>query len=219
MTAPATSIATATRTPRPERFFSLSRLKRALLLPAAALTLGLAGCTSLPQAPGASQPTGPVAVDLPRYMGRWYVIANVPYFAEKGMVGSRSEWILRSDGITIDDHYYGRSKRFDAPEEHHQFLDTVVEGSGGGEWSVKLWGPIHARQVTLWVDPQYRYTLVGVRGTKWGWVFSREPLMDDATYQSLLKRFAALGYDASSFRRVPQRPEDIGQPGFQNPND
>jgi apolipoprotein D and lipocalin family protein len=27
-------------------------------------------------------------VDLDRYAGRWHVIANIPYFAEKGNVGS-----------------------------------------------------------------------------------------------------------------------------------
>ena len=34
----------------------------------------------------------PPAVDLQRFMGRWYVIANIPYFAESGYVGSYVEY-------------------------------------------------------------------------------------------------------------------------------
>jgi hypothetical protein len=39
--------------------------------------------------------------------------------------------------------------------------------------------------------------------------------MDDATYRSLLRKFAADGYDIGKFRRVPQHPEQIDKPGFQ----
>jgi apolipoprotein D and lipocalin family protein len=39
--------------------------------------------------------------------------------------------------------------------------------------------------------------------------------MDDATYQSLLTRFTAAGYDAGQLRKVPQFPDQLGQPGFQ----
>jgi apolipoprotein D and lipocalin family protein len=43
----------------------------------------LAGCAPDPHPlPLASN------VDMSRYAGRWYVIANIPYFAENGNVGS-----------------------------------------------------------------------------------------------------------------------------------
>ena len=43
----------------------------------------LAGCTTN-SPPLTLEPD----VDLGRYAGRWYVIANIPYFAEKGNVAS-----------------------------------------------------------------------------------------------------------------------------------
>ncbi|MCU0934385.1 MAG: lipocalin family protein, partial [Thiobacillaceae bacterium] len=52
-------------------------LKSTLLATAA---LFLAGCQSAPRPPIAL--AGPV--DLPRFMGDWYVIANIPTFLEKG---------------------------------------------------------------------------------------------------------------------------------------
>jgi apolipoprotein D and lipocalin family protein len=39
--------------------------------------------------------------------------------------------------------------------------------------------------------------------------------MDDALYHCLIARFDALGFDSAKLRKVPQFPEQIGQPGFQ----
>ena len=55
-------------------------------------------------------PLQPVAhVDLPRYMGDWYVIANIPYFAEKGCVDSIESYAARPDGDI--DKTYGEAYR------------------------------------------------------------------------------------------------------------
>jgi len=35
-----------------------------------------------------------LTIDLPRYMGEWHVIANIPYFAENGKVASRDVYRL-----------------------------------------------------------------------------------------------------------------------------
>lgn len=191
-----------------------------MLLVAAVFVVFAAGCSATPPNPNpnAKLPLKTVAVDLPRYMGRWYVIANIPYFAERGYVGSYAQWELRPDG-RINDSFYGYKKDFNATISHFQFLDTPVPGSGGGLWSVRLFWPVYVKQLTLYVDPDYKYTLLGYPGKSLGWVFSREPDMDDATYRALLARFDAMGYDTTRFRRVPQHPAQIGQPGFVAPGD
>lgn len=185
-----------------------------------AACLGLTACTSgTPNSnPRAVLPLHSVPVNLPRYMGRWYVIANIPYFAERGFVASRAEWTLRADG-RIDDVFVGRKGGFDGPEKRYQFLDTVKPGSDGGEWSVRLFWPIHVTQITLYVDPEYRYTILGYPGKKLGWIFARQPQIDEEEYRALLARLDSMGYDTSLFRRVPQLPSQIGQPGFASPGD
>jgi apolipoprotein D and lipocalin family protein len=195
-------------------------MKRTLVIALAALGIVAvaASCSNDPPNPNprADVPLKSVPVDLPRYMGRWYVIANIPYFAERDFVATHVEWTLRSDG-KIDDVFFGRKKGFEQPETRHQFLDTVKPGSEGGEWSVRLFWPIHVTQMTLWVDPGYRYTILGYPNKKLGWIFSREPTMSDDTYRALLARLDAMGYDTARFRRVPQSPEQLGQAGFQSP--
>ena len=197
---------------------ALSRWLRCLAV--AGLVVATAACSGPPPNPNprAAVPLQTVPVDLQRYMGRWYVIANIPYFGERGNVGSYAEWALRPDG-RIDDAYVYRPERFDAPLKRMQFVDSVVAGSGGGEWRVRLFWPIYVSQLTLYVDPDYRVTLLGYPDKSLGWVFSRDPDMSDTDYRAALGRFEAMGYDTSRFRRVPQFPGQIGQPGFQSPGD
>lgn len=184
------------------------------------ITLLLLGaCSSPPPNPNPRRdaPLLIAPVDLPRYMGRWYVIANIPYFAERDFVGSYAQWKLRDDG-KIDDSFYGYKRHFNQPLKHYSFVDTIVPQSGNGKWSVRLFWPISVTQLTLYVDPDYRYTILGYPDKSLGWIFSRDPQMSNETYRSLLQKLDAMGYDTSRFKRVAQTPEQLGQPGFQTPD-
>jgi apolipoprotein D and lipocalin family protein len=174
-----------------------------------ATLLLLAGCSG-------DQPPLTLAphVDLDRYAGRWYIIANIPYFAERGNVGSYFD-ISFGPGNKLTDLYAGRSKSFDAPLKQYTLTGYVVPDTGNARWRESPFWPLYLSYLILYVDPDYRTALVGYPGRGYGWVLSREDTMDDATYQSLLGRFAAQGYDISQFRRVAQKPDQIGQPGFQ----
>jgi apolipoprotein D and lipocalin family protein len=203
---------------RPHRPTKSARARHIAAWLAVCLLTLAAGCSNAPPNPNprAAVPLRTVPVDLPRYMGRWYVIANIPYFAERVFVGSRAEWALLPDG-RIDDRFVGRKRDFEQPERRYRFVDTVKPGSGGGEWRVRLFWPIDVTQLTLYVDPDYRYTILGYPGKAFGWIFSRTPTMDDTTFRAMLGRLDEMGYDTSRFRRVPQRPEQIGMPGFASP--
>jgi len=50
-------------------------------------------------------------VDLPRFMGTWYVIASIPTFVEEGHQDAVEHYILREDGkIDIDYSYRKEDK-------------------------------------------------------------------------------------------------------------
>ena len=57
-------------------------------------------------------------------------------------------------------------------------------------------------------------TILGYPDKSLGWIFARTPVIDDATYRDLLARLDQMGYDTSRFLKVPQHPDDLGQPGF-----
>ena len=145
-------------------------------------------------------------VDLQRYAGRWYIIANIPYFAERGMVGSWFD-IAFTAPDRFEDVYWGRKANLDAPPESFTMRGYVKPGTGNAYWRESPLWPLFLSYLILYVDPEYRTALVGYPGRSYGWVLSRQPQMDEATYQGLLARFAAQGYDIGRFQRVPQRPE------------
>ncbi len=184
---------------------SLPRVVRLLLLP---LMLASAGCATRADRLGPG-----VAVDLPRFMGQWHVIANIPYFAERGKVATSDVYALRPDG-RIDNFYVFR-RGFDQPEQRWEGVSEVVPGSQGGHWKVQFIWPLKADLLVLDIDPDYRWALLGEPKRRYAWIFSRDPDMDAAQYENLRARFARFGYEPERILRVPQFPQQAGQPGFQ----
>jgi apolipoprotein D and lipocalin family protein len=157
--------------------------------------------------------TATAKIDLQRYMGAWYVIANVPYFAERGKLASRDVYKLDADGNVNTTYVYRTS--FDGPEKSTGSLGIVQAGSDNARWVVRFLWLIHADYLILDIAPDYSWVLVGQPSRKLGWVLARNPAMDEALYMALLGKFHGLGYDTAKFMRVPQFKEQVGQPGFQ----
>jgi len=152
-------------------------------------------------------------VDLRRYMGTWYVIANIPYFAENGNVAARDVYRLDGDGNVATTYVY--RKAFDAPEKSLASLGVVQPASDNHYWIVRLFWLIRADYLILEVAPDYSWALVGQPSRKLGWILARDAALDDAAYATLLAKFGDHGYAADRFRRVPQSPAQLGKPGFQ----
>ena len=152
-------------------------------------------------------------IDLQRYMGAWFVIANIPYFAERGKVATRDVYKLDADG-NVDTTYVYR-KSFDGSEKAMGSLGVVQPGSDNARWVVRFLWLIRADYLVLEVAPDYSWALVGQPNRKLAWVFARNPAMDDALYTTLLEKFRSYGYDPAKFMRVTQFKEQVGKPGFQ----
>ena len=149
-----------------------------------------------------------VQLDLPRYMGRWWVIAHTPYFAEKGKVAAADVYALRPDG-KIENTYVYR-KKFGGKEKQMHGVATVVPGTGNAQWKIAfLGGLVRADYLVLEIAPDYSWALIGQPSRKLAWVFAREQQMDDAQLAQLTSKFARYGYDPEALVRVPQVP---GQP-------
>ncbi|NDY94311.1 lipocalin family protein [Wenzhouxiangella limi] len=171
----------------------------------------LSGCASTWNSP----PLETVdSVDLERYMGEWYVIANIPYFGERGNVAGRAIYRMREDG-RMDDIYLYRDGDFDAPEERLEGVAWVVDEDSNARWKVRFYWPLTFAYYIVDLDPDYQWSLVGHPSRNYAWIMARAPRIDDELYEQLLARFEELGFDSSDLKKVPQFPDQIGQPGFQ----
>lgn len=152
-------------------------------------------------------------IDLQRFMGQWFVIANIPYFPERGKVASSDVYALREDG-RIDNTYVFR-RDFNTSERRWSGVSEVVPGSNGAHWKVQFIWPFKADLLVLEVDPDYQWALLGHPKRSMAWIFARQANMDNAQYQGLLTRMRGFGYDPSTILRVAQFAEQVGRPGFQ----
>ncbi len=166
--------------------------------PIAAFACLLAGCTSAPTIP-------PVAsVDLPRFMGDWYVIANIPTSPEKDAYNPVESYRLDKDG-TIATTFTFRDGSFDGPQKVMHPRGFVREGTNNAVWGMQFIWPIKAEYVIAHVDPDYRETIVARSKRDYVWIMARQPVISDADYARLTQKVHDLGYDLSKLQKAPQR--------------
>lgn len=164
----------------------------------------------------AGTPIKPVErVDLPRYMGRWYVIGIIPTRLERGNHNPAETYRLDEDG-NICTWYRYRPDGFDSPVKTLKSTGLVVPGTGDAEWKVRFFGLFKAQYKVGWLAPDYSQVLVVRDARDYLWYMARTPNVPEADYQAMLSRAGALGYDVSRIERVPQRwPEtDAGRDTF-----
>ncbi len=182
------------------------------------LWLGLLGAATLLAACGgtperAAQPMP--YVDLPRFMGNWYVVARIPNAIERGHMASRDLYTLRDDG-KIDVHYVWRTGA-DQPEKALDIIATVLPSTGNREWRMRFFKVVPTRQRILEIAPDGSWALLDSPGRDLAWIFSRKPMLDDALYVDLRRRLKAHGVDTDKVWRVPQTAADVGKRGYDVP--
>lgn len=181
------------------------------LLPLLLLSV-LAACAA--RSSGPPPLVRPERVPVEDFVGTWYVIANIPYFAERGRVASRVEYRPRPDG-RFDDLYYSRKGRFDAPERLLRGLAWPLDPPANTRWRSRFYWPFTFDFDVLLLDRERGLLLLGHPSRDYAWIMARENDIAEADYHRLLSELAAQGYDPARLKRVPQRPDQLGRPGFQ----
>jgi apolipoprotein D and lipocalin family protein len=167
------------------------------------LFLPLLGCAQ--QQPIRTQ----AQVDLERFMGDWYVIANIPTWLEEGAHNAVESYRLQHDG-RVATRFRFRDGAFDGPEKVYNPVGFVQDGSNA-VWGMQFVWPIRAEYRIVYVDPQYQRTIIGRSARDYVWLMARSPELDPADYADLERIVAEIGYDPGRLRPVPQRwPEAVG---------
>jgi apolipoprotein D and lipocalin family protein len=150
-------------------------------------------------------PIPPVAnVDLPRFMGDWYVIANIPTFLERESYDAVETYAMRADG-KIQTTFRQRKGSFDATIDTMRPVGTVRTGTHNAIWGMQFIWPIKAEYVIVYLDDGYTQTIVGRTARDYVWIMARTPQISESDYAAHVGRLRALGYDTSKLRRIPQR--------------
>ena len=169
------------------------------LRPLGAILL-VAGCQSAPMPPLAQAQK----VDLARFMGDWYVIANIPTFIEKGAHNAIESYRLDADG-TIATTFTLRADGFDGKPKRYTPRAYVIDHNSNAVWAMQFIWPLKSDYRIAYLNADYSETVIARSKRDYVWIMARTPTIPDADYQQLLRFVAAQGYDLSLVQKVPQR--------------
>lgn len=142
-------------------------------------------------------------VDLERFMGPWYVIANIPTFLEKDAYNAVETYTLNDDG-TIATNFKFRKGAADGEEKEYNPKGFVIDKTSNALWGMRFVWPIKADYRIVYLDDDYSTTIIGRQKRDFVWLMARTPTIPDDEYDRLESMIESLGYDLTKLQRVPQ---------------
>lgn len=182
-------------------FVRLSGMVRILILCSAVLS----GCVSFSPRDPSPVPLAP-NVDLPRFMGDWYVIAHIATDYDRGSHSAVENYRLNDDG-SIATTYTNRLGGFDGKPKTLTPTMHVQPDSGNALWGVRFfwWWPFLYEYRLAHLEPDYSAAIVARSDLDFLWIFSRTPRMSEVQYERYVKLIAGWGYDVTKLEKVPHR--------------
>jgi apolipoprotein D and lipocalin family protein len=166
-----------------------------------AVFVGAAGA-----APKAARPLDTVgALDVQRYLGRWYEIARFQHGFEKSIVGATADYSLNGDG-TVAVVNSGFKKSLDGKYTAVKAVARVPDPAEPGKLKVKFFGLFEADYLVFGLDGEdYSWALVGDNKREFLWFLARTPEIDEGLFERMKSMAESQGYNLDGLYRVPQK--------------
>jgi apolipoprotein D and lipocalin family protein len=149
------------------------------------------------------------SLDVPRYMGTWYEIAKYPnVFQRRCVRNTRAQYLAQVDGKV---QVLNRCVTESGEEISALGLALQIGPNTSPRLKVRFapawlgWLPlVWGDYWVIDLDDNYQLAAVSDPSREYLWVLSRTPLVDANTYNALLKRLSAQGFDLGKLDRTPQ---------------
>lgn len=142
-------------------------------------------------------------VDLKRFMGDWYVIANIPTFIETNAYNAVENYQMNDDG-SIATTFSFRQGSPDGNRKQYKPTGFIVDQQSNALWDMQFIWPFKAEYRVIYLDNEYRTTIIGRSKRDYVWLMSRHPNIDEESYRTLLLFIESQGYDINKVQKVPQ---------------
>jgi apolipoprotein D and lipocalin family protein len=142
-------------------------------------------------------------VDLERFMGDWYVIANIPTFLEKGAHNAVESYSLNADG-TIATTFSFRDGGFDGKRKTYH-PKGFVQSESNAVWGMQFVWPFKADYRIVYLADDYSLTMIGRNKRDYLWIMARTPSISTGRLDEMLDLAVSFGYDPDEIEEVPQQ--------------
>ena len=154
------------------------------------------------------------SVDLKRFAGKWFEIARFPNKFQKKCVGNiTAEYTLKSDNeIEVLNTCLVENGKVDKAKGEGKIADKVSNAKLEVRFAPGFLSFLNAVWGDYWIidlDSNYQYAAVGDPKREYLWILSRQPEMNDATYQNILRRVEAMNFNPGKLVKTPQGVEII----------
>lgn len=184
----------------------MDRLKKLIRksLTSALPALLLGACTSTPKYNKTVE-----AIDLDRFMGKWFVIASRATFLEEGAHNAIEEYqIAKKDPEGLHEiaiSFNFNEDRFDGDVESIPQKGWIYNPKTNAHWKVSPFWPLKFDYLIIGIADDYSWTAVGVPNQAYLWIMARTLDMTDDELQKILKDLEATGYDIKDVKRIPHQ--------------
>ncbi|MBT5718688.1 MAG: hypothetical protein HOI69_04010 [Gammaproteobacteria bacterium] len=144
------------------------------------------------------------SIDLNRFAGDWFVIANIPTFIETDAYNAVESYAEPVNGRVATTFTFNKGG-FEGERKTYQPTAFVREGSGNAVWGMQFIWPIKAEYRVVYIDPEYQFTIIGRTKRDYVWLMARQPVIAEDDYKRLLSIIEQEGYDLDKLRLVPQQ--------------
>ena len=142
-------------------------------------------------------------IDINRFMGSWYVIANIPTFLEKDIYEAVETYNLNDDG-TIGTVFTFRRGGFDGAQKEYNPKGFIVDKETNALWGMQFVWPIKADYRIVYIDNDYSKTIIARQKRDFVWIMAKTPTITESEYDELVSFVESIGYDTSLIQRIPQ---------------
>jgi len=142
------------------------------------------------------------SVDLPRFMGDWYVIAAIPTAFENDAHNPMERYRLEPDGTVATTFSFNKGAP-DGPRSQYDSRGFVVAGSANAIWEQQYVWPFRADYRISYVADDYSAVIVTRLKRDYVWIMARQRSIPEAELRRLADFVAAQGYDPNLLKRMP----------------
>ncbi|AZZ36182.1 hypothetical protein CIK05_05025 [Bdellovibrio sp. qaytius] len=143
-------------------------------------------------------------VNIQKYMGSWYVIANIPTFLETGAHNAIETYTWNKDKNHIDVNFTYNKDNFDGELIQIQQVAFIHNEKTNAEWRTQLYHTVKFPYVIMDLAHDYSYAVVGMPNREHVWILARNPTLEDDVYNTLKIKIADQGFDVSQLVKIPQ---------------